>query len=229
MVTSVLNDALAFRDQPEKLFEYLQSINLTIFDPVIKEHEPREAAQTILFILCAYSEDSPLVALKRNSKVEQEGICDYLNLPEYLRKKLITLQDNTTRRAVTAYVNEFAGPLFRSYMFLRIQYDDFELRLTNRDFIIRTIKEDKDGKETTETYDTKEHGKAVQESVRIATKLTEVEKQLKATLAYTGIEELRNYKQQNLEKKISQAANTMCVEGSSLIKQGGALQQTNQN
>jgi hypothetical protein len=203
MTTSILNDALILRkDTPEKLQEYLYSINLTIFDPIFHNSaDLKEAQQTILFILCAYSEDSPLLILRRDNKEEADSICEYLQIPEYIRHKLITLSDNVTRRAVTQYVMEFAGPLFRSYSFLKIQANDFELDITNRAYTIKKTEVDKDGKETiTEIFDTKEHGKAIIEHARILRTIKGLEEQIKQQIKrMEGIEDMQKFAREGKE------------------------------
>jgi len=196
MTISILNDALLLRSQPpEKLQEYLHSINVTIFDPIFHNNAKlEEAKQTVLFILTGYSEDSPLLILRQDSKEEKEGICEYLGIPEYMRRKLMDLSDPDTRKATTQYVTQFAGTLFRTLVFLRIQYNDIELDITNRSSVIKKT-EIVDNKEViTESFDSKEHGKALTEFIRLGKAIREIEKTMSQQLKrLEGIEELKEF------------------------------------
>ena len=195
MTLSILNDALEIKDQPaEILQQYLHDINLNIFDPIFHNSANlTEAKQKILYILCAYSEDSPLLILRQDSKEEKESICDYLQIPEFLRAKLYTLEENEVRRATTEYLVRFAGSLFRALMFQRIQYDDFELGITNRSYTIKESKEKDGGVVTTEMFDIKEHGKAIAELGRLSRNINNLEKEIKSTGAYRAIDYLKEF------------------------------------
>ena len=116
---------------------YFKTINLPIFDDVYEKFKPIEAHQTILFILCGYSEDSPLLILRQDTKEEKTGICEFIGIPEILRPPLMNLTEPEVRRAVTTYVTRFAGPLHRSLFFMRIQLNDFDLAITNREYTIK--------------------------------------------------------------------------------------------
>ena len=225
MITSILNDALLLRDQEVGKFQdYFKTTGIRTFDPVFASTaKPEDARSVILFILCAYSYDSPLIALRRNSQVEKEGICDYLGISGELRIALMELEDKVIRNVVTQYIVDYAGPVFRSYCFLKIQYDDYELQITRKAFTIKTSSTDKDGQTTTdERFDPKEHGKAVKEMTSIAAKLKELERELKSELAYQGLDELRDFKSNKLERKIAKSRTSGCVESSPLIKSGYA-------
>lgn len=197
MITSILNDALLLRNLPgDKLQEYLRSINLNIFDSIFHNSASiQEAKQKVLYILAAFSEESPLLILRQDSKEEKEGICEYLGIPEFMRNKLMELSEPEVRRATTHYISQFAGPLFRSLMFMKIQSDDYELMITNRDFSIRKTETGEDGKEVvTETFDVKEHGKAIAEFARLSKTIDSLEKQIKQQVKrYEGIEDLQAF------------------------------------
>ena len=223
MIISILNDALEIKDQPaEILQQYLHDINLNIFDPIFYNCSSlTEAKQKILYILCAYSEDSPLLILRQDSKEEKEGICEYLQMPDFLRSKLYTLEELEVRRAATEYLTRFAGPLFRTMMFLRIQYDDQQLAITNKTYSIKKTEELKDEILTkTETFDNKEHGIAIRELAKLGKEIAFFEKEIKATGTYRAINEMREYKAKNIDKKIGSNTTGLSVEGSRLIKIG---------
>ncbi len=225
MITSILNDSLLLRkNPPQELKEYLKKINLSIFNEIYEEQKPIEAHQIILYILCAYSEDSPLLILRQDSNEEKEGICDYLEIPDYLRGNLKQLKDRTTRQATTQYLLQFAGPLFKALKLIDIQLEDLNLAITNREYIVTPKeKEEKEGeaKETTITlYDWKEHSKAVQQYEILSKKKDALERELKNQLAYKAINEMKEYKFQNLDKKITKSKDGICLESSNLIKIG---------
>lgn len=199
MTTSILNDTLLLKNQtPDKLQEYLQSINLTIFDPIFHNSQNlEEAKQKVLYILTAFSEDSPLLILRQDSKEEKEGICEYLGIPEYMRGALQQLSDQDARRAVTEYLTKYAGVLFKTLMFLRIQYDDIQLGITSRAYTIKTRTTDKEGVVTeTEMFDFKESGKAVMELLRLAKMIDTTEKQIRSQVKkMEEIEDLKIFSQ----------------------------------
>lgn len=197
MTISILDDCLRLKDQsPEKLIEYLHSINLQLFDEIFRaEPNLQEAKQIVLFLLCAYSEDSPMVIMRQDSREEQNGICEYLGIPEWMRHKLLHLEGDHIRVAATDYLTQFAGPLFRALRFLDIQLDDLNLAITNRRYVI--TKEPKAGEEATEQavlYDWKEHSKATQQYELLSRKKDALEKQIKAQVKrLEGIEDMKKY------------------------------------
>ncbi len=195
MTTSILNDCLLLRKkEPHYLQEYFTTINVTIFDTIFAKSEPLEAQQTVLFIVCGYSEESPLLILRQDSKEEKMGICEFLDIPDFLRADLINLKNPDVRRAVTSYMHAFSGPLFRSLMFMKIQYNDFELDVTNRAFTIKKSETEGDKVIDSEIFDVKEHGKGVAEMNRLAVAIDRLEKQLKSQVKrMEGIDEMLNY------------------------------------
>lgn len=199
MTTSILNDCLLLRDQPfEKTKEYLHTINVLVFDNIIAKYTPQEAHQIILYILCAYDEQSPLVIARQDSKAEQDGICEFLNIPEFKRKALIELKDSYVRIAVTDYVTQFAGEIFRSLMFMKIQLQDYQLAITNKQYY--TSREDKNSSGEGEAklvefvFDFKEQSKAQTQCNILAKQIEALEKQIKDKLKrLDGIEALKDY------------------------------------
>ncbi len=218
MTLSLLNEVLLLKDkEPGVLQEYLHSINLTIFDPIFKSAaDQREAKQTVLFILCCYSEDSPLLILRRDSHEEQEGICEYLDIPEFMRSKLMHLTDHETRSVATQYIQEFATPTFKALKMMEIQMDDLNMAITNRKYVVEKNEEEI----TISLYDFKEHGKAVAQYELLAKRKKQLEDELKNTVAYKGIAELKEYKFHKIDKKISKGSGGISVENSKLIKLG---------
>lgn len=177
MTISLLNDCLQLKEQPgEKLQDHLRSAGLQIFDPIFHgSQNSYEGKLKVLYILCAYSEDSPLLILRQDTKEEKEAICQYLQIPDYMRSYLFQLKEREVRTATTQYLTQFSGPLFKSYKFLQIQVEDIELDITNRAFGIKTTKDEV----TTEVFDIKEHGKAVTEHSRLSRQLDKLEKEMR--------------------------------------------------
>lgn len=204
MTISILNDALLLKKEPvTKLQEYFKSINIDIFDGILSSMPPEDAKQAVLYILCAFSEESPLIVLQQDTKEEKAGICNYLGIPEYLAHQLMDLSTKEIRTAATRYLTEFAGPIFKSYKFLQVQVRDIELDITNRAF---TIKKTEVGKNEepdviTETQDIKEHSKAVTEYARLCKQLDGIEKQIKTSelRRMEGVEDLRKFSREGRE------------------------------
>lgn len=221
MTTSLLNDCLLFKDQPpEQLIEHLKTINLTIFNAIISKYPLLEAKQTILFILTAYSEDSPLLILRQDATDQKEGICEYLNIPEYLRGGLLQLTDPEVRKTVTKYIADFSGPLFRALKLIEIQLDDLNMAITNREYTVKGKAEGEDKLIEISLYDWKEHAKAVQQFEILSKKKDAMEKELKNQFAYKAITELKEYKFHNLDKKIAQVKDGVSIESNKRIKIG---------
>lgn len=225
MTTSILNDALLLKEEaPDKLQKYFNSIGLDIFDPIFYNSQNiQEAQQKILYILCAYSEDSPLIILRQDSKEEKEGICEYLGLPDFMRKPLMDLSEIEVKKAATQYLEQFAGQEFKTLMFLKIQLADMERDVTNREFT--TLKEE--GKQEDGTtilrpyYDIKEHGRAQQECRRLSTEIVKFEDSIKSKIKYLGVENMQDWikksaKMQN--KKVIGTHSSSGLEHSELIK-----------
>jgi hypothetical protein len=163
------------------MLEYLHSINLHIFDDLFQnretDYDPRHA---VLYILTAYSEDSPLIILRQDSRVEQENICDYLGIPELYRHNFINLVDKSIRRAVTNYVHSFSSQTFRWLMFAKIQYRDYEMIVTNRDFKVA------EGDTNTYNYSMPDHNKAVMAMYSLAKAISQCEKEISQEVKRKG-------------------------------------------
>lgn len=217
MTTSILDDVLKLKnDTPEKLQEYFQSINLPLFDTIFHSSQNlKEAKQKVLFIIIAYSEDSPLLILRQDSKEEKEGICDYLQMPDFMRHKLMQLTEPEVRKATTQYLTQFAGPLFKSLMFMKIQRDDLDLDITNRAFVVKKITKSEGGAEVTEeTYDPKAHGAAVAERARLSKNIDAIEKEIRAQVKrMEGIDDLKNFVRDGKDAGRIKGVRTGNVEG----------------
>lgn len=213
MITSLLNDILLLKNSPfEKTVDYLHTTGIAIFDTIINatRYNEKEKHQIILYIFCAYSEDSPLIVLRQESKDEKEQICEYLDIPEINRHNITTFHDQDIRQAVTTYLWQFAGDNFRNLMFMKIQYEDFDRDITNREFTT--------SKDELIYYDWKEHGKAINERDKLARAINKLELEIrKQVKTYEGIEEMRAWKDK-VKDKWKPSSRGMQMENSILIK-----------
>lgn len=216
MTVSILNDILIlYRASPDttKIEDYFRQINVLIFSDIFATSQKRyEANQKIAYILSAYSEDSPMIVLRQDSKVEKENICEYLQIPEFLRKELMDLKDPKVRAATIDYLNAFAGPTFRTLMFLKIQQEFLEQVITRRELSIPKVEEDAEGNKFTQYYfDFKEYGKAVTEHARIAKQIDMLEKGMKQQIKQMeGIEDMRSFQRGDKEgtkRKVNRTGN----------------------
>lgn len=224
MITSLLNDILLLKNSPlEKTVDYLRTSGITIFNTIIDstKYNEKEKHQIILYIFCAYSEESPLIVLRQDSKDEKEQICEYLDIPEINRHNITSFHDQDIRKATTTYLWQFAGELFRNLMFMKIQYDDFDRDITNREFTTKEFDEKDDSGNSasfTVHYDIKEHNKAIAERDKLAKAIfkleTDIKKQIKV---YEGIEEMRAWKDK-VKGKWNPSSRGMQMENSTLIR-----------
>jgi hypothetical protein len=171
---SILNDVLAMRrGDTVALDAYLERTGITVFEP-IKGHPWRFDA--ILYILCAYSEDSPMVVLGRDSADEKAAICFKLQLPDDLAQAFSTLSDKAFKKCVMDYLYAFAGPEFQNVQFLRIQLANIQKIVT--EMLCFTAKDDGEGVLTTE-FDAATYSRLLKESREVAAAIARTEKDLK--------------------------------------------------
>lgn len=204
MTTSILNDCLLLKGQPDKpLSEYFKTINVHTFDNIFAKYPGIQGDNTVLFLLCAFDELSPMIVSRQDSVEEKSQICEYLDIPEYQRHNLIYLKDKDIRKAATEYMQQFAGEEFRHLMFMKIQLQDFELDITNREFSTQKITPSKEEGEPDKVeyfYDIKEHGKAISEKERLAKAIYKAEKEMAAKVKLMGIEGMREWKKDAAKK-----------------------------
>lgn len=204
MTISILNDILLIKDKPlQEWYAYFGKINVTTFDNIIKKfaagnhNAENQAKNVVLFILCAYDECSPMVVSRQERPEELNNICEFLNIPEYQRHALIYNEDADVRSAITKYLTQFAGPIFRNYMFLKMQLMDFQLMITNKSYgSAEEIKgkDDADKSSWVYTYDIKEHSKAVQQTRLLEKDIDLLEKQMKKNTVLKGIADMDLWK-----------------------------------
>ncbi len=201
MTHSLLNDCLIlFRkpEYPQSIVEYFETVNVRTFNPIFTSlMEPKDAADTVLFILCAYSEESPMIISRQDSTEEKIQICEYLGIEESRREYLIFLRDQQAKQCVTNYIVQFCGEEFRNLMMMKIELADYTYDIANRNFRTSEIKATGDEKEPTKIeyfYDQKEHNKAVMERTKLAKMIETTEKTLFQKAKRMGITDLDDWK-----------------------------------
>lgn len=203
MTHSILNDLMLLRTSPiQDWFAYLKRINVNTFDEIFSgysegdKNTDSKIKNTIMFILCAFDESSPMVVARQDSKEEKENICELLDIPEYQRHALVYLSDAAIRKATTSYLIQFAGEQFRNLMFMRIQLMDFELMITNKEFVTEATDETK-----RPTYDSKDHLKCIQQKEILSRMIDKTEKEMAAKAKLAGLDIMREWKDKEVRTK----------------------------
>lgn len=120
----------------KELKNYLhESLNIYLFDIIFDKFTLGEESSFIIwYILYAYTEESPFLINNANAIKEKDAICDRVQMPEYLRDKVINLNDEAVRKAVIDHVDYFAGYEFKTLQFMKTQYDDIMGMIIRKDF-----------------------------------------------------------------------------------------------
>lgn len=204
MTHSILNDIAQMRGKPlSEWREYFTRINVDVFAPILNEAPETEstkcdqAKDTILFILCAFDETSPMIVSRQDATEEKQRICEFLNIPEFRWDALVFLKDPIVRRCATDYLMRFAGELFRNYMFMKIQLTDLDLMITNRDFMIDK-EVDEEGRKIICSFDVKDYGKAVQQREILSRSIVKIENDLRGQMRLLGVDVIKEYKERAL-------------------------------
>lgn len=207
MTRSILDDVLQLEPiNIGSLRKYFDDIALFIFSPL---YSLPDGEQIIMFILCAYSEDSPMLVCNEDYEMEKNAICDKLNIPDYKRSQLIHLSDSIIRQCVIDYLRLFAGAEFQNLQFLKRKLADVEEILV-RMLCRREVK----GQEevlTTE-FDEGTHSRLIKESRGLAEDIERIEKSLKARKKYLFVEKFFD------KKASSKKSETFNIEANKHIK-----------
>lgn len=146
MIISLLNNIGEYsKDKSSlELLDYLHSININFFDCIytqkelIPETDPKQYKEKftyqtpkhiILYIIYAYSEDSPYLVLGADQVKEKEAICEKLEIPELWHNMLVNLEDSAVREAVVEYVSYMQPQWWKDFQILQIQYEDSSRRI----------------------------------------------------------------------------------------------------
>lgn len=201
MTHSILNDIAQMRTQPlSEWRQYFSRINVDVFNPILNDAPETEDAKcaevkdTILFILCAFDDASPMIVSRQDATEEKKRICEFLNIPEFRWDSLVFLKDSVVRKCATEYLMQFAGEVFRNYMFMKIQLTDLDLMITNRDFLV-TKEVDEEGRKIFCSFDVKDYGKAVQQREILSRAILKAENDLRGQIRLMGVDVIKEYKE----------------------------------
>lgn len=122
---SIFNDAIPYKDKPTReLREFFSGINFSLFDKIFAEFVDKdEPVFIIMFILYAYSADSPWLIIGSDWKEEKEAIAERLQMPEYMRSWCVEMSNATIRTAIVDYIDFQKKPDFKSLQLKQMQYD----------------------------------------------------------------------------------------------------------
>jgi hypothetical protein len=153
-----------------ELREYLDSINLTIFNIFFsnEQYSKEEPYYIISYIVHAYCQESPYLIAHADAKKEKFAICQKLNMPEYIADWVLELEKIEIRTAIIDFIKYFAGEEWRNLQFAKIQLRDIEEMITGKKFV------GEDG-----LFDIKRHSDAVKETTRLSKFIDSMERELK--------------------------------------------------
>ena len=210
MTKSILNDCLLLRKEPvQKIFAYFKSIGLTMFDGLLNGDKIKE----VLYVLAAYSDESPLVIARQDDIQQKRRICSFLEIPEPEIEDLINLKDKEVRNAAIKFMQEFCGIEFSAWMRMKVQYNDYDIAITSRD---EYLIEDKEGNKK---YDVKAHGDAVKQMAYLSREIAKMEKVLtEKNKQFDGISEMKQWIIKNSSSMNNLSQRTLRPEANAYIK-----------
>lgn len=183
MTRSILDDVLGLEEKTvESLKAYFDSIGVQTFTPI---YPLPDAYKIILFILCAYSEESPMLICNQDVYTEKNNICDKIGIPEYMRGTLFRMDQSVIRDAVKKYLLDFASAEFKNLQFLKINLMDVEDILAGK--LCRKEVKEEEVVITTE-FDDVTYRKLLEQSTRLAKDIAKAERELKTAKEYMYIE-----------------------------------------
>ena len=180
MTVSILDEVIAKKlTTGPQLKEHFQSKNLSIFTPIFESSaNDAEAASIILFILYAYTEESPYLIARANSEKEMQSICERLQIPEYIQTWLISLPDEKPqiRKAVIDYLEYFAPEMWSSLQFNKIQLKDMQRIITTKSST------DKHGQ-----FSPQKHMECIKQANYLSTVIDDIYSEVKSKYKYIAI------------------------------------------
>lgn len=203
MTVSILDNVISQKIKTtEGLRDYFGSINLLLFGNILSGYEKEESYYIVMYILYAYSEESPYLINRANSEKEQQAICTRLQMPEYIQGWVLVLppEKPNIRTAIIDYLEYFAGELWRNLQYLKMQLRDIQKIITN-----------KESTDKGNTFSIKKHMDCIKESNRLATLIDFQELEVKSRCKYVSIGK-------NEAKKAVKQGQGIGVENSLLIK-----------
>lgn len=162
----------------KELRGYLNEINIQLFNPILEhsDYKGEDPFYIITYLVYAYTQESPYIVLHADSYKEKQGICERLQMPEYLRGWVLNLSKADIREVLISYIDYFAGEQWRNLQTMKIQLMDLEGMITGQKF------KDKEG-----IFDPKKHMAAIDQSAKLAKKIEDIEKDLKGRTQYITI------------------------------------------
>jgi hypothetical protein len=175
MTRSILDDVLALETKSiEPVIAYFKEVGVDVFSPL---YSLPDAYEIIMFILLAYSEESPMVICNQDYEVQKHNVCDKLEIADFKRGKFIRIKDAVIKKCVFDYLNDFAGAKFRHLQFLKWKCADAEEILTG--MLCRTQNKDGDEVVITDEFDEATHSRLLKESRIMAMEIDKLEKDIK--------------------------------------------------
>lgn len=113
----------------ETVIDKLEEININIFEPLLTAVENEstftrdEAARIIMYIIYAYSQDSPWLIFGMDSTVEKTQIAERLGLPENLHDRVISLKSEVVRKVIIRYLETSTSRAFKYWSFKKDMYE----------------------------------------------------------------------------------------------------------
>ena len=193
MITSILDYLLPHKEKSDKEIQnLLHQANVWIFDDIFNKFQiESEAKEIILYILFAYSKESPMLILMADYQKEKEGICRYLDIPDYLTNKLTTLDDSTIREAVNNFIEDYAPQQWKTLQFLKIQMADLNRMVTLKQTCAPQEEEtEQDGKKEKKViyvFDPKAHRDTIRLISELGKMIAQIEGQIKNSFNYANI------------------------------------------
>jgi hypothetical protein len=119
----------------------LNEISCFVFDRVFSVFTIEgEAKQVVMYILYAYSKESPMLIFMADSEKEKEGICRNLNIPDYLANRLITLDseignDPILMECINDFLEMYAPQDWRTLQFLKMQVSNLQREVNTKSIV----------------------------------------------------------------------------------------------
>lgn len=183
-----------------EMHEFLHSRGIRVFDEIFdcmengeKKFPGQSPKSIVMYILLAYSDDSPMVIAHANAAKEKTIICDKVGVPEVYRHMLINLEDHAIRDAVISYLEDYCSIDFRELTFLKMQRDTISKMIAQESF----FKEIAEGKVE---RDVKGYFDALSRHDRLSEKISSKEEQLRQRYVHRFTPELTAAKNTVKEK-----------------------------
>lgn len=138
MELSIYHAVISRKDRVAKeLFEDLETIYPGLFTDLLRiEGGEPYAKLALMYIIFAYSKESPVLVLGERFSKQKIKIADYVQLPDRLLGPVVNLQSRIVREVVTSYLNAQQDRRWQHYIKDKELYDDMfdeSLKFTRKD------------------------------------------------------------------------------------------------